>query len=148
MLPSAPLHGIWKWIRKCQSSRWEKEKSVLHLRAMLTFDYQVTTHDTEGPFFFFFCTMVFEWECPPPRFICLNTGSPVVVYVWERLGLVDLLEEVCHWSWALNFQKHRPFPTPPFMFVNQIWTLSYCASDMPAAMLSAMLIMDSNPWEL
>ena len=37
------------------------------------------------------------------RFMCLNVRSPVARTVWERLGGVVLVEEVCHWDWALRF---------------------------------------------
>jgi hypothetical protein len=39
------------------------------------------------------------------RLIYLNTCPPVGGTVWEGLGGVALLEEVCHWGWALMFQK-------------------------------------------
>jgi len=34
----------------------------------------------------------------PQRLMCVNTWSPVGKTVWEGLGGVALLEEVCHWS--------------------------------------------------
>jgi hypothetical protein len=49
---------------------------------------------------------------PPPqtphRLICLNTWSSIGGIVWEGLGGVDLLEEVCHWGWALRFNRVAP----------------------------------------
>jgi hypothetical protein len=36
--------------------------------------------------------------------------TPVGGSVWERLGSVGCLEEVCHWEWALKFQQATPFP--------------------------------------
>jgi hypothetical protein len=39
------------------------------------------------------------------KFICLNAWASVSGTVWEGLGGVALLEEVCHWRWALSFPK-------------------------------------------
>ena len=36
----------------------------------------------------------------PYILICLNTLSPVAGTVWEGLGGVVSLEELCHWRWA------------------------------------------------
>jgi hypothetical protein len=43
------------------------------------------------------------------RLIYLNVCSTVDGTVWEGLGGVALLEEVCLWGWALRFQRPMPF---------------------------------------
>jgi len=40
----------------------------------------------------------------------LNTQALAGGTVWEGFGGVALLEEVCHWEWALRFQRSMPFP--------------------------------------
>jgi hypothetical protein len=40
------------------------------------------------------------------RFICLNTWSPVGGTIWEGLGIVTLLEEVC--QLRMNFEVSKP----------------------------------------
>ena len=49
-------------------------------------------------------------ENSPHRLIYLNTWSPVGRTVLEGLESMALLEEVCHWGWALRFQKPMPGP--------------------------------------
>jgi hypothetical protein len=44
------------------------------------------------------------------RLICLNAQSPLGRTVWEGLGGVASLKEMCYWEWALRFQKSIPFP--------------------------------------
>lgn len=39
------------------------------------------------------------------RLIYFSAWSPVDESVWGRSGDVPLLEEVCHWEWALGFQS-------------------------------------------
>lgn len=34
-----------------------------------------------------------------------------LVSVWAELGSVTLLEEVCHWGWALKFKKPVAIPS-------------------------------------
>lgn len=41
------------------------------------------------------------YENGPPRLICLSPMSPASGIVWERLGGVTLLEEVCHKAQAI-----------------------------------------------
>ena len=40
--------------------------------------------------------------------LCLNTWLQYRETIWEGAGGVALLE-VCHWEWALRFQKPMPF---------------------------------------
>jgi hypothetical protein len=40
--------------------------------------------------------------------LCLNIWYPVIATVWEGLWDVVLLEEVCHWVWAVKFQRPMP----------------------------------------
>lgn len=40
----------------------------------------------------------------------LSALSPLSGTVWEGLGAVALLEEVCCWERALRFQKPTPLP--------------------------------------
>jgi hypothetical protein len=49
----------------------------------------------------------------PHRLICLTTWSSVGRIVWEGLGGVILLAEVCHWWQTWRFQK--TCFQPPFM---------------------------------
>jgi hypothetical protein len=68
---------------------------------------------------------------------------------------VALLEEVCHWEWALRFQKPPSFPVGLSLSLTHA-----CGSDvspqlllqhhayMSAAMLSTMVAMGYNPLEL
>ena len=46
---------------------------------------------------------------PPHRLMSLNAWSSIGGTVWEGLEGVSLLVEVCHWKWALGFQKPVPF---------------------------------------
>jgi hypothetical protein len=39
------------------------------------------------------------------RLIYFNSWSPVSGTIWERLGNMMLLEEMCYWGRALKFQK-------------------------------------------
>lgn len=39
-------------------------------------------------------------ETGPYKFIYLNTWSSAGRSVWEGLGSVAVLEEVCQWGWA------------------------------------------------
>jgi hypothetical protein len=82
--------------------------------------------------------------------IYLNTCSPVAGTVWEGLGGVALLEEVCHHRWALKFQRPEPlpvsFPLPQAYRADVIsQLLLQCQDCVPAAMLPAMLVMNSDP---
>ena len=43
------------------------------------------------------------------RLIRLNAQSPLGRTVWEGLGGVASLKEMCYWEWALRFQKSIPF---------------------------------------
>lgn len=43
------------------------------------------------------------------RLVHLNSCSTVGEIVWEGLKGVALLEEVCHWGWALSFKKPMSF---------------------------------------
>lgn len=42
--------------------------------------------------------------------VCLNIWLPVGGTVWEALGGVVLLEEACHWEWALRCKSLLPSP--------------------------------------
>lgn len=53
------------------------------------------------------------------KLMCLNTWSPVGGIVWERLGGVTLLE-ICHWEWALRFQKRTPLALSASLLVDQM----------------------------
>lgn len=35
--------------------------------------------------------------------------ASIYLNVWDELGDVQLLEEVCHWGLALRFEKPMPF---------------------------------------
>ena len=41
----------------------------------------------------------------PLKLMCLDTWSLVSKAVWEELGSVALLEEVCHWGVDLKVSK-------------------------------------------
>ena len=49
-------------------------------------------------------------ENGPQRLLSLNTWPPVGGTVWEGLGHVALLEEVCQWGQALRFQNIGVIP--------------------------------------
>lgn len=40
----------------------------------------------------------------------LNAQSAASGTVWTVLEGVDLLEELCHWGWALRLQRHMSLP--------------------------------------
>lgn len=44
-------------------------------------------------------------ENVPKRLKCMNAWVPGDGPIWEKLGGVALLEEICHWGQALMFQK-------------------------------------------
>lgn len=46
----------------------------------------------------------------PYRLLCLNVWSLVGGTVWEGIGDVVLLEEICHWRWVWG-----PFPVSPYL---------------------------------
>jgi hypothetical protein len=74
-----------------------------------------------------------------------QTPCPVGRLVWEGLGAVSLLK--CYWGWSLWFQKLTPGPIGPVLLVlvDQYHRLSVRLSlAVPAAMLPAMVVMDSN----
>ena len=52
---------------------------------------------------------------------CLNTWSPVGGTVWERLGGVTLLKEVCHWGQALRFQRSYFIPSVLLWLLQRTW---------------------------
>ena len=62
----------------------------------------------------------------------------------EGLGGVALLAEVCHWAWALRFQKPMPGPMSPSLPTDQDVALNFSNTmpAMPALMLRVMMIMD------
>lgn len=49
------------------------------------------------------CRPVTVFSRTAPTYSCLNTQSQVGGTVLEELGGVALLEEACHWKWALSF---------------------------------------------
>lgn len=54
-----------------------------------------------------YCNAIVLWIWMAPigfYVIYLTTWSPVGGMVWKGLGEVALLEEMCHWEWALQFQ--------------------------------------------
>lgn len=78
---------------------------------------------------------------PPQGLIHLNTWSPAGSTVWEGLRGVALLQEVCHWEWALRYQKPTPFLVSSLclVLVDGKWALSYYSSTMPACLPAAMV---------
>ena len=55
-------------------------------------------------------TAVVVWMSIAPMAHLFECLVPAGGTVWEELGGVALLEEVCHWKWALRFKE----PGPPF----------------------------------
>jgi hypothetical protein len=54
----------------------------------------------------------FEWEWL--RWLTrLNTWRPGGGTIWEGLGGVALLEEMCHWEWVWKFPKTCAIPSVP-----------------------------------
>lgn len=51
------------------------------------------------------------WMRVVPIGSCFNAWPPVGGNVWGGLGGVPLLEEVCHWEWALALPASR-LPSP------------------------------------
>lgn len=49
-------------------------------------------------------------ENDPHGLMYLIAWLPVGGAVWEGLGEVALLAEVCHWGWALGFKRLVPCP--------------------------------------
>jgi hypothetical protein len=74
--------------------------------------------------------------------ICSNAWSPTGGTVWEGLRGVSLLEEVCHWGWALWFQEPKPVPVS-FFSTSCLWVsvpaLSYCSSAVSACCFARLL---------
>ena len=92
-------------------------------------------------------------ENVPFGLIDLKAWSPVGGTAWEGLGGIAVLEDVCHWVWALRFQKPKPFL---FKSLSAWWLLPQdvnsqlllqCSACLCAAMVPAMII-NSNPREL
>lgn len=66
------------------------------------------------------------------------TDSPLGGTVWEKLGTVILLLDVCPWGWAFRFQS--------FVLTDQgvsFQLLPWCHACVPAALLPAVKVMDS-----
>lgn len=78
----------------------------------------------------------FEWEWPCRR-IHLNAWSPVCETVWEGLGGIGLLGEVCHW--ALQFKKSTPAPVSSFFICLVFWIVYKLSSTIPACLLTCFL---------
>lgn len=45
--------------------------------------------------------------------------SPAGGTVWEQLGGVAFLQEICYWGWAWKFQKALSFPVCSLLLVDQ-----------------------------
>ena len=77
-------------------------------------------------------------------------GSQPVELFGKDLGGMTLLEDVCHWGWALRFPKPMPSPSrflcPLLMDVSSQVFLQ-CHGCLPAAMFPTMKVMDSKPLE-
>ena len=92
-------------------------------------------------------------ENDPCSLIYLNAWLPVGRTIWEGLGGVALLEEVCHWGWALRFHK----PTLLYKPITGLSLSHACKSDistqvppmpylfLPIARIPAMMSMNANP---
>lgn len=90
----------------------------------------------------------FSFFLAPTRLIRLNIWSPVNGTIWEGLGGVALLEEVCFWGQALRFEKPTPFPVKFLCLLLIDGYMSYqllfqCPACLLAAMLPARMVMDS-----
>jgi hypothetical protein len=64
---------------------------------------------------------------------------------------VALLEEVCHWKQALEFQNSMPFPVSflCLMLVDEDMNsqlLCLCHVCLPGAMLPTMMVLNLAPW--
>jgi hypothetical protein len=92
-------------------------------------------------------------ESDPNVCIYLRTSFPVGGTVWEGLGGVISLKEVCHEGWALRFQKFMLFPVY-FLCLRVVsqdvssQCPPQCHTCLLAAVLSTMTVMDSRPLEL
>ena len=80
----------------------------------------------------------------------LTAWSPAGGTVWEGLGGMALLEEVCHWRWVLRFQKPMLFHLALFasLSASHLWircklSATIPAPRLPATTYSAMMVMDS-----
>jgi hypothetical protein len=75
----------------------------------------------------------------PHMFECLVTME---WYYLKGLRGVALLEEVCHWEWALRFQM--PMPSPVFLSAYGLGHSSqlHISSFLHATMLPTMMILD------
>lgn len=63
-----------------------------------------------------------------PIGIYVNAWPPDCGTTWEGLGVVNFLEEVCFWWWALRFQKPTLFPL--FLFLCLEFAVSKLSSQL------------------
>ena len=64
-------------------------------------------------------------ENGPHRLICLNAWSPVVGTVWEGLGVVALMEKVCHWGLGFEVSKALCLCLSLFFSTCYLWIRMY-----------------------
>jgi hypothetical protein len=83
----------------------------------------------------------------PYRLMYLNTWSPVSATVWEGLGGVALLEEVCHYGVVFEVSKAHTVPTGSsltLLWIRCKLSTSATALCLPAAVLPTMMVMDTT----
>lgn len=67
---------------------------------------------------------------------------PVGGTIWEELGSVALLVEVCHWGWALSFQILTTHSTPSYITLPPAYGLRQeFSATVPDAMFPNMMAM-------
>jgi hypothetical protein len=76
----------------------------------------------------------------------LNTQSQVGGTIWEGLGSVAILEEVCPWGWALRFQRPMPFPVSSLCLIFMARHVSFQLLFLYHACLPDAVLLTSRPW--
>ena len=76
--------------------------------------------------------MVYVWICVGIYVVHACMGT-----IWEGMGSMALLEKVCHWGWALRFQKPMlglVIHSLCLQLLDYICAFCYCLSTMPACL--------------
>lgn len=80
---------------------------------------------------------LYEWcslnKNDPHRLLYLNAWFPVSGTVWEGIGDVESLEEMCCWGVALRCHKPTPSPVSVILLAYNLWVWGEFSATSPAS---------------